>query len=205
MNPIKDLVGCPRKLQDEEETKLINPYHSFAVPSLLLQQTVIVLVSDWLPAVINQSTDARRWRKPSHNTKLAHSNYMYTILYTNIYTYHALSVHDLARFNIIGFSLAFLSCGENVKLIEDLQILFHVGSDWSVGTKIKKNPMILCARRTSRSREQSGTKRRPHSENMPKILLVDSQNNKSIVQQKSMRCAKVCGLLCFPDADSLAG
>ena len=66
--------------------------------------------------------------------------------------------------------------------------------------KIKK-PMILCARNTSRSREQS-TKRRSSSENMRKVCLFYSGNNK-IVRLSNMadtffeeftRCAKVCGL-----------
>ena len=48
---------------------------------------------------------------------------------------------------------------------------------WFVGNKIKK-PMILCARSTSRSREQS-TKRRSRSENMQKVCLFSNENNKS--------------------------
>ena len=40
-----------------------------------------------------------------------------------------------------------------------------------------KRPMILCARNTSRSREQS-KKRRSRSENMRKVCLFYSQNNK---------------------------
>ena len=60
--------------------------------------------------------------------------------------------------------------------------------------KIKK-PMILCARTTLRSREQS-TKCRSPSENMWKVCLFYSQNNK-IVWLSNMAdswCAKVCGL-----------
>ena len=67
--------------------------------------------------------------------------------------------------------------------------------------KIKK-PMILCARSTSRSREQS-TKRISRSENMRKVCLFYSQNNKIVwlsnmedtFLEKCTRCAKVCGLL----------
>ena len=66
--------------------------------------------------------------------------------------------------------------------------------------KIKK-PMILCARNTSRSREQ-GTKCRSHSENIRKVCLFYSQNNEIVwlsnmadtFFEKSTRCAKVCGL-----------
>ena len=62
--------------------------------------------------------------------------------------------------------------------------------------------MILCARSTSRSREQS-TKRRSRSENMWKVCLFYSQNNKIVwlsnmadtFLEKFTRCAKVCGLL----------
>ena len=42
-----------------------------------------------------------------------------------------------------------------------------------------KKPMILCARGTSRSREQS-TKRRSRSENIWKVCLFYSQNNKIV-------------------------
>ena len=67
--------------------------------------------------------------------------------------------------------------------------------------KIRK-PMILCARRMSRSREQS-KKRRSRSENMRKVCLFYSHNNKIVwlsnmtdafFLEKFTRCAKVCGL-----------
>ena len=62
--------------------------------------------------------------------------------------------------------------------------------------KIKK-PMILCARSTSRSREQS-TKRRSCSENMRMVCLFHSQNNKiewlSNMADTITRRAKVYGL-----------
>ena len=47
---------------------------------------------------------------------------------------------------------------------------------WVIGTK---KPMILCARSTSRSREQN-TKRRSSSENMWKVCLFYSHNNKMV-------------------------
>ena len=73
--------------------------------------------------------------------------------------------------------------------------------------------MILCARSTSKSCEQS-TRRRSHSENMRKGCSFYSQNNKIVwlpnmedtSLEKSTWCAKVCGLfswLCFPGADWL--
>ena len=97
--------------------------------------------------------------------------------------------------------------------------------------KVKKKPMILCARSMSRSREQR-TKCRSSSENTWKVCLFYSQNNKvvwlsnmtdtffekfailfprasSLPRQrgwKFARFAKVCGLfswLCFWDADWL--
>ena len=66
--------------------------------------------------------------------------------------------------------------------------------------KIKK-PMILCARSTSRSREQNA-KRRSRSENKRKACLSYSQNNKIVslsnmadkFLEKFTRCAKVPGL-----------
>ena len=66
--------------------------------------------------------------------------------------------------------------------------------------KIKK-PMILCARSTSRSREQS-TKRRSRSESMLTVCLFYNQNNKIVwlsnmadtFLEKFTSCAKVCGL-----------
>ena len=74
---------------------------------------------------------------------------------------------------------------------------------WFVGNEDKKKPMILCACRTSRSREQS-TKRRSRSENMCKVCSFYSQNNKiewlsNISDTFSetctrSRCVKVCGL-----------
>ena len=72
--------------------------------------------------------------------------------------------------------------------------------------------MILCARSTSRSREQS-RKRRPRRERMPKVCLFYSPNNKILrlsnmtdtLFEKISRCAKVYGLflywLCFSGAD----
>ena len=75
--------------------------------------------------------------------------------------------------------------------------------------------MILCARSTSRSREQN-TKCRSRSENVRKVCLSYSQNNKIVwlsnvantFLAKFTRCAKVCGLifswLCFRDADWLS-
>ena len=73
--------------------------------------------------------------------------------------------------------------------------------------------MILCARSTSRSREQS-TKRRSRSESMRKVCLFYSQNNimvwlskmEDTFLEKCTRCAKVCGMfswLCFSGADWL--
>ena len=68
--------------------------------------------------------------------------------------------------------------------------------------------MILCARSTSRSREQS-TKRRSCSKSMRKVCLFYSQNNKIVWlanMTENTKCAKVCGLfswLCFWDADWL--
>ena len=64
-----------------------------------------------------------------------------------------------------------------------------------------KKPMILCARSTSRSREQS-TKRRSRSENMWMVCYFYGQNNKiawlSNMADRSLekftRCTKVCGL-----------
>ena len=64
-----------------------------------------------------------------------------------------------------------------------------------------KKPMILCARSTSRSREQS-TKRRSRSENMWKVCYFYGQNKKIAwlsnmadrFLEKFMRCAKVHGL-----------
>ena len=75
---------------------------------------------------------------------------------------------------------------------------------WFVGNEIR-TPMILCAWSTSRSREQS-TKRRSLSENMWKVCLLYSQNNKIVWLSnmadtrfgKFTRCAKVCGRF-FPD------
>ena len=77
-----------------------------------------------------------------------------------------------------------------------------------------KNPMILCARTTSRSGEQS-TKRRSRSESMPQVCLFYSQNNKSVIikhggtrLEKFMRYAKVYGLFlldcAFWDVDWLS-
>ena len=71
---------------------------------------------------------------------------------------------------------------------------------WFVGNKIFKKPMILCARSTSRSREQS-KKRRSRSENMRKDCLFYSHNNKILwlsnmaetLFEEFRRCAKVCG------------
>ena len=76
---------------------------------------------------------------------------------------------------------------------------------WFVGNQDKKKLMILCARSTSRSREQS-TKRVSRSENMWKVCLFYSQNNKIVwlsnmadtFLEKFTRCAKVCG---FPPLD----
>ena len=74
--------------------------------------------------------------------------------------------------------------------------------------------MILCARSTSRSREQS-MKRRPSSENMFFLLSIvkitrfyDYQTWPTHLFDKFTRCAKVCGLffpllLCFLGADWL--
>ena len=74
--------------------------------------------------------------------------------------------------------------------------------------KINK-PMILCARSMSRSSEQS-TKHRSHSENMQKVCLFYSQNNKMLwlsnmadtFVEKFTRCAKACGLF-LPGSDWL--
>ena len=41
---------------------------NFEPPVSLLQQKITALVSDWLPAVVNKSTDTRSWREPSRNT-----------------------------------------------------------------------------------------------------------------------------------------
>ena len=72
---------------------------------------------------------------------------------------------------------------------------------WFVGNQDKKKPMILCARSTSRSREQS-TKRRSRSENMWKVCLFYNQYNKiswlsnmaDTFFEKFTKRAKVCGL-----------
>ena len=53
------------------------------------------------------------------------------------------------------------------------------GSDFVASLTSMKKPMILCARSTSRSREQI-TKRRSSSDNMWKVCLVCSQNNKIV-------------------------
>ena len=73
--------------------------------------------------------------------------------------------------------------------------------------------MLLCARSTSRSREQS-TNRRSHSENMWKVCLFFSQNNKIVWLSnmadtflRNLRCAQrfvgFCSWLCLSDADWL--
>ena len=70
------------------------------------------------------------------------------------------------------------------------------GPCWFVGNWDKK-PMILCACSKPRSREQS-MKLRPSSENVWKVCLFYSQNNKSLwlsnMADTLTRCAKVCGL-----------
>ena len=79
------------------------------------------------------------------------------------------------------------------------RIIHVIWPCWFVGNQDKK-PMILCPRSTSRSRELS-TKCRSRSENVWKVCLVYSQNNKIIwlsnmtdtFSEKFTRCAEVCG------------
>ena len=72
--------------------------------------------------------------------------------------------------------------------------------------KIKEKPVILCAHSMLRSCEQR-MKCRSCSENMQKVCLFHSQNNKIVwlsnmadtFFEKFMRCAKVCGLFSYLD------
>ena len=86
---------------------------------------------------------------------------------------------------------------------------------WFVGNYDQEKPMILCARRTSRSKWTESTKRRSRSEGMRNLGSFYSQNNKiewlsniadTFLFEKCTGCAKVCGLfswLCFMGADWL--
>ena len=93
------------------------------------------------------------------------------------------------------------------------RIIHVIWPCWFVGNQDKK-PMILCARSTSRSRELS-TKCRSRSENVWKVCLVYSQNNKIFLIIKHDRHIfweihevrrgmwAFFSLLCFSDADWL--
>ena len=52
-------------------------------PNIFLQQKVTILVSDWLPAVINKSTDARKLMSPSRNTLAL--NFLFFIMVSPVF------------------------------------------------------------------------------------------------------------------------
>ena len=112
--------------------------------------------------------------------------------------YHWRSLWPVEDLNNLTFSQGLIHCILYESLPNHVIGFSDLTDLWVI--KIKK-PMILCTRCTSRSRDQS-TKRRSRSENIWKVCLFFSQNNKIVwlsnvvdtFLEKLKRCAKVCGL-----------